>query len=113
MKSKLNPRQTIQKSIVLNFLRSVKTHPTAEMVYKAVKKKLPQISLGTEYRNLENFANKGIILKITAGNQARYDGDISDHGHFICQSCGKIDDIFNQLPKLNKIILLNGQINFI
>ncbi len=105
-------RQTIQKSIVLDYLRSVKTHPSAEMVYRAVRERLPQISLGTVYRNLEKFAAQGKILKITVSQKSRYDGDNSTHGHFFCEVCGKIDDVFDGLPKLDKLKAPQGKIKY-
>lgn len=89
-------RITNQKRIILEYLKSVKTHPSAEMVYLAVKKKLPQISLGTVYRVLNNLKEKGEIIEIPYGIR-RYDGDTSSHGHFFCEKCGKIFDVFENL----------------
>ncbi len=54
-------RMTAQKSFIFGYLKSVKTHPSAEVVYKEVKKKLPNISQGTVYRVLNNFKQKGEI----------------------------------------------------
>ncbi|MEK9150919.1 MAG: transcriptional repressor [Patescibacteria group bacterium] len=87
-------RQTKQKAAILGYLRSVKTHPTAEIVYSAVKKEMPNISLGTVYRNLEEFSKNEIIGKLEVAGRKRFDGDISVHGHFICEKCGRIDDLF-------------------
>lgn len=88
-------RLTNQKQIILEYLQSVKTHPTAEEVFDAVKKILPRISLGTVYRNLEKFSEKGLAKKIE-GEVSRFDGDISTHHHFICQNCKKVFDIFEE-----------------
>ncbi len=97
-------RITNQKQIILDYIQSVKTHPTAEEVYIAVRKKLPRISLGTVYRNLEKFAKNGIILEIK-GEIKRFDGDISEHQHFICNQCENVFDIFEDKTILNKNIL--------
>ncbi len=86
-------RLTNQKQTILDYIKSVHTHPTAEEVYFAVKKKLPRISLGTVYRNLEKFAQDGMILEIK-GEIKRFDGDVCEHQHFICEQCGKVFDIF-------------------
>ncbi len=95
-------RQTKQKTVILGYLRSVKIHPTAETVYSAVKKEISNISLGTVYRNLEEFSRNEIIKKIEAAGKKRFDGDISAHGHFICSECGRIDDLFfKKKPKIN------------
>lgn len=89
-------RQTAQKIIILNYLRSVKTHPSAEVIYKEVKKKLPSISQATVYRVLNNFEKKGEILAISTKDNVHFDGDISDHAHFICENCGKVYDVINE-----------------
>jgi len=89
-------RMTAQKSFVFNYLMSVKTHPTAEKVYKEVKKKLPNISQGTVYRVLNNFKDKGKIQAIDTKDNVHFDADISDHAHFICEKCGKVFDVYDE-----------------
>ena len=93
-------RLTNQKKLILDYLRSVKTHPTAETIYSEVKKSLPQISLGTVYRILNNFSEKRVIQKIPE-ETSRFDGDISSHAHFICKKCGLVSDIFNLCNNCN------------
>jgi Fe2+ or Zn2+ uptake regulation protein len=87
-------RETSQKKIILDYLKGVCTHPSAESVYLAVKKKLPKISRATVYRILNNLKEKKEIQEIPA-EVSRFDGDISSHAHFICQNCGCIFDIFD------------------
>jgi Fe2+ or Zn2+ uptake regulation protein len=93
-------RLTSQKQIILDYLKGVKTHPSAEKVYNEVKKKLPRISKGTVYRNLELFSENNEILKIQ-GEIKRFDGDVSPHHHFICERCDKIFDVFGKIGKIN------------
>lgn len=93
-------RTTCQKKIISEYLKSVKTHPSAERIFKEVKKKLPQISLATVYRNLKTLKEKGEIQEILT-ETGRWDGDISKHSHFICQKCGKIFDVFENIGCLN------------
>jgi Fe2+ or Zn2+ uptake regulation protein len=92
-------RQTAQKIIILNYLKSVKTHPSAELIYKEVKKKLPSISQATVYRVLNNFEKKGEIQAISTKDNVHFDGDISDHAHFICEKCGHVYDIIDECSK--------------
>ncbi|MDO8436168.1 MAG: transcriptional repressor [bacterium] len=87
-------RNTSQKEIILDYLRRVTSHPSAEKVYLDVKNKLPRISRGTVYRNLKILKEKGKVLEIPT-DVSRYDGNISNHAHFICQECGKIFDLFD------------------
>jgi len=93
-KNKIKERITCQRKAILDFLRSVKTHPTAEDVYRSVKGKLSQISRGTVYRNLKSLVRKGEVLEIFS-KVSHYDGDISLHAHFICEKCNKVFDIDN------------------
>ncbi len=102
-------RITNQKKIILDYLKSTKNHPSAEKVYKEVKKKLPRISLGTVYRILKNLKEKGEILEISI-EVSHFDGDISPHGHFICQKCKKIYDVEEKYPVLKQKKLKVGEI---
>lgn len=96
----MKERMTSQKQIILDYLRSVKTHPVAETIYRGVRNKLPRISKGTVYRNLELFSKNGEILEIP-GAVKRFDGDVSMHHHFICEKCGRIFDVFGEIGKIN------------
>lgn len=92
-------RNTAQKSFIFNYLRSVRTHPSAEIIYKEVRKKLPNISQGTVYRVLNNFKDKGEVLAIDTRDNVRFDADISDHAHFICENCGNVFDVLDECSK--------------
>ncbi len=93
-------RMTQQRSIILEELRKVKSHPTADELYGMVRKRLPRISLGTVYRNLDFLAETGEILKLeSAGSIKRFDGDTSWHQHVRCTHCGRIGDVMpSQMP---------------
>ena len=85
---------TAQRRVILDELRKVKIHPTADEVYDMARKHIPKISLATVYRNLESMANKGDILKLDiAGRRRRYDADTSPHYHLRCRKCGGVSDI--------------------
>jgi len=87
-------RITRQRQIILEELRSTHTHPTADELYSIVRKRLPKVSLGTVYRNLERMVERGDIQKIEGcGGQKRFDGDTKVHYHVRCLECGRIDDV--------------------
>lgn len=87
-------RMTSQREVIIEELRNVKTHPTADQVYDIVRKRLPKISLGTVYRNLEVLSDLNLIKKLeVGGTQKRFDGNIDDHYHIRCKVCGKVEDI--------------------
>lgn len=87
-------RKTQQREVILEELRSTHSHPTADELYAMVRKRLPKVSLGTVYRNLERLCESGEIQKIEGcGAQKRFDGDIKVHYHARCLECGRIDDV--------------------
>lgn len=89
-----NLRMTRQRKTILETLKQFQSHPSADEVYQRVRNKLPKISLGTVYRNLEVLSDRGFIKKLeTGGAQRRYDANCSDHYHIRCVSCGRVDDI--------------------
>jgi len=87
-------RLTRQRKVILEELRRVASHPTAPGVFALVRRRLPNISLGTVYRNLELMARAGLIRKLEfAGAAARFDGNTQQHDHVRCISCGRVDDL--------------------
>lgn len=84
-----------QREIIIDYLKSVKTHPTAETVYEEVKKEDKKISLGTVYRNLDKLSDMGLIQRIKMANEKdRFDSDVSLHYHGKCIKCNSVIDIF-------------------
>lgn len=88
-------RLTKQRQEIMDYLQGVTCHPSAETIYKEVRKKRSDISLGTVYRNLKYLADRGFILQLIEGDRSRFDGNNTYHLHFICNNCGKIDDIWD------------------
>ena len=85
---------TSQRQVILAELKKLCSHPTADEVYHEVRKRLPRISLGTVYRNLEILANSGLIQRLEwAGTQRRYDGTLESHYHLRCLGCGRVEDL--------------------
>ncbi len=87
-------RNTQQRQILLEELCCMDTHPTASELYELVRKRLPRISLGTVYRNLEVLHQDGRIIKLDlAGHEARFDGMVEPHCHVRCTECGRVRDL--------------------
>lgn len=85
---------TCQRQIILEELKRVASHPTADEVYEMVRRRLPRISLGTVYRNLETLSRLGIIQKIDVGGaKKRFDGNPRNHYHVRCLGCDRVDDV--------------------
>ena len=91
-------RNTSQRRVVLEELQKVTSHPTAVEVYEMVRGRMPKISLGTIYRNLELLAETGLIQKVDlVSSGARFDGNPKPHHHVRCERCGRVDDL-HELP---------------
>ena len=87
-------RTTRQRQVILEELRKLPSHPTAADLHEIVRKRLPKISLGTIYRNLELLANSGMIRKLdTSGKEALFDANLQMHYHIQCSECGRLDDL--------------------
>ena len=87
-------RSTAQRRVILEELRKTSAHPTAEEVHSLARKRLPRISLGTVYRNLEGLASEGVVLRLdTNGTRKRFDGNPARHYHIHCVRCGRVDDV--------------------
>ena len=83
-----------QRDAVLNLLKSVYSHPTAEWLHTELKKDFPNISLATVYRNLNLLLELGEIMKLDVGDGVdHFDANSDDHCHFICNKCHSVIDI--------------------
>ncbi len=104
-------KNTVQKQAVLGVVNNMTNHPTAEEVFLEVKKENDGIGIATVYRNLNSFAKKGLIRKVTVQNAPdRFDYRLDDHEHLLCQSCGRVFDVDADIrikPK-NTNIQVNG-----
>ncbi len=114
----LAERLTSQKKIIKDYLSNTESHPSAEDVYRGVKKKLPRISRGTVYRILNGFKVSGRVREIPT-RISRYDGNILMHAHFICEKCGRVFDVKDpfivnfrkKCPVLRKKKIKVGRVN--
>ncbi len=87
-------RMTNQRRIILEELRNSNKHLSADELYVLVKKKLPNISISTVYRNLEELSNQGLIRKISPIQTPKiFDANIRPHFHIRCVKCGRISDV--------------------
>ncbi len=97
-------RMTKQKALIWRILSQTKSHPTAEWVYDEARKDMPNISLGTVYRNLQLLVADGMVQELNYGKGvSRFDANPHMHYHFVCEQCGTIYDI--DAPRKEAILL--------
>ena len=87
-------RPTTQRFAVLEYLVRRKVHATAAEIFQAVNRSDPRTSRATVYNSLRSLARAGLVREVSSdGKSARFDASLHRHHHFICERCGKMDDI--------------------
>ena len=87
-------KQFRKRNAILAYLRQTEDHPSAEMVFNQLKPEIPDLSLGTVYRNLSMFRQQGVIVSVgTVNGIERFDGNTKPHVHFICNGCDAVIDM--------------------
>lgn len=99
-------RNTIQRSLILEAVRTLKCHATADEVYAEIAVSHPHISKGTVYRNLHQLAENGDVRKVEVpGGADRFDHQCYDHYHVKCLKCGRVFDVdIAYIPNLEDAI---------
>lgn len=89
-------KKSYQRDIILRVVIDSCDHPTAEVIYNRVRDIIPNVSLGTVYRNLNALADNGYIKRIgVSNNQDRFDKTVTNHHHIRCIMCNNVNDIFS------------------
>jgi Fur family peroxide stress response transcriptional regulator len=87
-------RCTPQRYAVMAFLMEHTSHPTAAEIFEAVNRADPRCSRATTYNNLRDLVRAGLVREVAVeGRAARFDAKGMRHHHFICDRCGKVEDI--------------------
>lgn len=95
-------RITPQRHAILTYLMESMCHPTADEIYRALEPRFPNMSVATVYNNLKMFIEAGMVRELTYGdNSSRFDADVSNHYHVMCEKCGKITDFM--YPSLEEV----------
>lgn len=102
-------RVTNQRLEIFRTVAQSKAHPSAEAVFAAVRKKMPNISLDTVYRTLASMEEAGVVFRVGLSSKARFDADLTPHYHFVCMNCGEVYDIFPSADE--KQVLVPHNIN--
>lgn len=90
-KTRSESYRSSQRDAILTELRALDSYPTADDLYDRLRERLPRLSLGTVYRNLELLVNQGVIVKLSfCGKQNRFDANTISHHHWRCDACGRI-----------------------
>ena len=92
---------TPQRQAVFRILHAAETHPTAEYVHAAVTREMPTVSLRTVYQTLNDLSAMGEISQIDVGTgSSRFDPNIDQHHHLVCEVCGRVIDVYTDTSGL-------------
>ena len=86
-------KMTAQRRAIVDFLQASGDHPTADEILQAVNRTFPMTSRATVYNTLNWLKTDGLVKEVYEGGQIRYDPNTAHHHHFVCQNCGKVEDI--------------------
>ncbi|MBR2310679.1 MAG: transcriptional repressor [Oscillospiraceae bacterium] len=88
------PKNFRKRNAIYECLMASKAHPSAETIYTQLKPGIPDLSLGTVYRNLHLFKDQGLAISVaTVNGVERFDGNTDPHVHFICTNCSAVIDL--------------------
>ncbi|GHV40588.1 transcriptional repressor [Spirochaetia bacterium] len=94
MGTEIGRKHSNKRDAILRVIQSTVSHPGAQWVYERLKPQIPDLSLGTVYRNISLFQEEGAVISVGVVNgEERFDGQAAPHPHFVCSSCGKIVDL--------------------
>ena len=96
-----SPKNFRKRNAILNYLRCTDAHPSAETVFADLKAQIPDLSMGTVYRNLNLFRQQGLVTSVaTVKGVERFDANTDPHVHFICSDCDAVIDLHTmQVPQ--------------
>jgi len=107
-----NIKPTFERLSILQYLESGTNHPTAGMIYEAMRKKIPTISKTTVYNTLKILKSHDIIHSISVPDgETHYDVNTQVHYHFYCTECHKIYNLELDCPQLENKLIEGHKIN--
>ncbi len=99
-----------KREAIFKTIASTKSHPSAKWVYEQLKDEIPNLSLGTVYRNIALFKEQGRVIAVAnVDGEERIDADVTDHAHFVCECCNCVYDLVSsEQSPLEKELSQNG-----
>ncbi|MGD1061484.1 MAG: Fur family transcriptional regulator [Methanomassiliicoccales archaeon] len=83
-------RWTKQMKTIIDIVYTSHVHLTADEIYKRARKRLPNISLGTVYRNLNKLKSQGMISEVSKGQLSTFSKHPDSNAHFECDACHRL-----------------------
>jgi Fur family peroxide stress response transcriptional regulator len=95
---KILRKHSSKRDAILRMIQSTKSHPGVQWIYDKLKPAIPDLSLGTVYRNIDIFRQEGKVISVgVIKGEERFDGRAEPHPHFICEYCGAVLDLGEEI----------------
>src|SRR5947209_19853487 len=95
---------THQRRVIYETVMSLEGHPSPELIYDAVRKKIPSISLATVYKNVRTFLESGMLREVSMHHGSlRVEPNESEHYHLVCTRCRQITDLDTASVRMPRI----------
>jgi Fur family peroxide stress response transcriptional regulator len=86
---------TPQRMIIFHIIAEDNRHMTADEIYRKARAEYPMLSPATVYRNMERLVEAGLLTHLDlGGTSTRYDTNLEEHHHFVCEKCGMVTDLY-------------------
>jgi Fur family peroxide stress response transcriptional regulator len=93
-------------------IRGTSSHPGAQWIYEQLKPRIPDLSLGTVYRNIVLFREEGTVISVgVVRGEERFDAITAPHPHWVCEGCGKVVDLPAPSEKVLQLLAGSHQEN--
>jgi Fur family transcriptional regulator, peroxide stress response regulator len=94
---------TPQRIAVLDIIFNLNNHPSAENIAEYLRISYPHVPIGTVYKILDVFVEKGIVTRVkTENGTIRYDPILEKHHHLYSSQSQQIEDFYDD--DLNKLL---------
>jgi Fur family peroxide stress response transcriptional regulator len=93
-------RATSQRIAICRFALDNREHPTAEKIYREVKRLHPTVSLATVYKTLQVLKDLRLVQDLVfAQGETKFDSNVAPHVNVVCLRCGIISDVDDQIAR--------------
>ena len=102
---------THQRQIIYETVMSLSGHPSPEVIYGKVRRKIPSISLATVFKNIQTFLDSGMLREVSLHHGAmRVEPNHEPHHHLVCVRCRSIEDLEeSRLGPVRRIVRLRNR----
>jgi Fur family peroxide stress response transcriptional regulator len=93
-------RATSQRIAICRFALDNHEHPSAQRIYREVKRLHPTVSLATVYKTLQVLRELRLVQELPfPQGETRFDSNVTPHFNVICLQCGQVSDMNDRVTR--------------